>query len=173
MHSMDWTRKGERRVDPDRPRPLADAVLRLIWHEQHVSRADIARLAELSRSTVSEIVSEILPTGLVAEVGVGESRGGRRPIVLEFQDEACVILGVEMGASHICVALTDLRGKVLAWNCGAHPVRDDPEGTRALIAELCAESLRPSLANGRPLLGIGVAAPSPIPCGTCAPATGR
>ena len=43
---MDWTRKGERRVDPDRPRPLADAVLRLIWREQRISRADIARQAD-------------------------------------------------------------------------------------------------------------------------------
>lgn len=159
---MDWTRKGERRVDPDRPRPLADAVLRLIWREQHISRADIARLAELSRSTVSEIVSEILPTGLVAETGVGQSRGGRRPIVLEFQDDACVILGVEMGATHVCVALTDLRGKILAWNCGSHPVREDPAGTRALIAELCARCLGPTQADGKPLVGIGVAAPSPI-----------
>jgi predicted NBD/HSP70 family sugar kinase len=159
---MDWTRKGERRIDPDRPRPLADAVLRLIWHEQRISRAEIARSAVLSRSTVSEIVSEILPTGLVAEVGVGKSRGGRRPIVLEFQDNACVILGVEMGATHVCVALTNLRGKVLAWKCGAHPVREDPEGTRALIAELCAECLGSAREEGRPLLGIGVAAPSPI-----------
>ena len=162
MNSMDWTRKGERRADPDRPRPLADAVLRLIWAEKHISRADIARQAVLSRSTVSEIVSEILPTGLVAEVGVGESRGGRRPIVLEFQDEACVILGVEMGATHVCVALTDLRGRILAWDCRNHPVRDDPAGTRALIADLCAGCLADAPLGDRPLLGIGVAAPSPI-----------
>ena len=31
--------KGLRRTDPDRPRPLADAVLRLIWQERRISRA--------------------------------------------------------------------------------------------------------------------------------------
>mgnify|MGYP002065978294 CR=1 FL=1 len=41
------------------------------------------------------------------------SSGGRRPIVLEFQDDVSVILGVEMGAAHVSVALTNLRGKVL------------------------------------------------------------
>jgi predicted NBD/HSP70 family sugar kinase len=157
-----WTGKGQRRVDPDRPRPLADAVLRLIWNEKRISRADIARLAVLSRSTVSEIVGEILPTGLVAEVGVGESRGGRRPIVLEFQDDACAILGVEMGAKHVCVALTDLRGRILAWVCSDHPVREDPAGTQALIAELCAQCLEQAKGDDRPLMGIGVAVPSPI-----------
>jgi len=162
MSGTDWKGKGQRRVDPDRPRPLADAVLRLIWKEKRISRADIARLAVLSRSTVSEIVGEILPTGLVAEVGVGESRGGRRPIVLEFQDDACVILGVEMGATHVCVALTDLRGRILAWVCRDHAVREDPAGTQALISELCAHCLEHSTIGKRPLMGIGVAAPSPI-----------
>lgn len=155
-------RKGLRRAAPDQPRPLADGVLQLIWEQHQVSRADIARLAGLSRSTVSEIVGEILPTGLVAEVGEGPSRGGRRPIVLEFQDDACVILGVEMGGAHVAVALTDLRGRVLAWETRDHPVREDPEGTRRVVGALCARCLKVPAAINRPLVGIGVAVASPV-----------
>lgn len=158
---MENLRKGERRTDPDGPRPLADAVLRLIWRERRISRADIAQRAHLSRSTVSDVVNEILPTGLVAEVGLGKSRGGRRPVLLEFQDDACVILGVEMGAAHVGVALTDLRGRVLAWECREHPVRTDPEGTRAVIEELC-HTCTDSVDGRRPLVGVGVAVPSPV-----------
>ena len=158
--NLNW--KGLRRSDPDRPRPLADAVLRLIWEKRRLSRADIARRAGLSRSTVSEIINEILPMGLVTEVGQGPSRGGRRPIVLEFQDDACVILGVEMGGSHVAVALTDLRGRVLAWETREHPVRSDPPGTRQLIAEFCRKCLDDPAAGGRPLVGIGVAVPCPF-----------
>jgi len=143
-------------------RPLADAVLRLIWRERRISRAEIARQAELSRSTVSEIVGAILPTGLVAEIGAGPSRGGRRPIVLQFQDHACCILGVEMGATHVAVALTDLRGRVLAWRERAHPVRTDPDGTRALIVELCEACLGANGSGPPSLVGIGVAVPSPV-----------
>ncbi len=157
---LNW--KGLRRTEPGRPRPLADAVLRLIWQERRISRAEIARRARLSRSTVSEIVGEILPLGIVAEVGEGLSQGGRRPIVLEFQDGACGILGVEMGATHVVAALTDLRGNVLAWESRAHPVRTDPDGTRSLIAELCRRCLAAPAVAGRPLVGIGVAVPSPV-----------
>jgi predicted NBD/HSP70 family sugar kinase len=162
MYNENLSWKGLRRTDPDRPRPLADAVLRLIWQKRRVSRAEIAGLAGLSRSTVSEIVNEILPMGIVAEVGEGPSRGGRRPIVLEFQDDACVILGVEMGATHVVAALTDLRGRVLTWQSREHPVRTDPAGTRRLIAELCQVCLDTPGAGGRPLVGIGVALPSPV-----------
>jgi predicted NBD/HSP70 family sugar kinase len=134
----------------------------MIWEKRAMSRAEIARDAGLSRSTVSELVGEILPTGLVAEMGEGPSRGGRRPIVLEFQDDACVILGVEMGGAHVSAALTDLRGRVLAWESRDHPVRSDPPGTRALVAELCRTCLASSRGAGRPLVGLGVAVPSPV-----------
>ncbi len=158
--NLHW--KGLRRSGPDRPRPLADAVLRLIWQHRRVSRADIARLAGLSRSTVSEIVNEILPMGIVIECGEGPSQGGRRPIVLEFRDDACTILGVEMGAAHVTVALTDLRGRVLAHAAREHPVRNDPHGTRRLIETLCHECLASPAAAERPLVGVGVAVPCPL-----------
>lgn len=158
--NLHW--KGLRRTDPDRPRPLADAVLRLIWQQRQISRADIARLAGLSRSTVSEIVSEILPLGVVVEVGEGPSQGGRRPIVLEFRDDACVVLGVEMGATHVVVVMTDLRGRVLAWESRDHPVRVDPHGTRRLVEEICRRCLASPEAQGHPLVGMGVAVPSPL-----------
>jgi predicted NBD/HSP70 family sugar kinase len=162
MQNGNGISKGLRRSDPARPRPLADAVLRMIWENKRMSRAQIAREAGLSRSTVSEIVGEILPLGLIAEIGEGPSRGGRRPIVLEFQDDSCVILGVEMGGAHVAVALTDLRGRVLAWESQDHPVRSDPPGTRRLVAALCKRCLAAPEAAGRPLVGIGVAVPSPV-----------
>lgn len=155
-------RRGSRREEAERPRPLVDSVLRMIWREREISRAEIARRAELSRSTVSEIVSLLLPTALVAEVGTGPSRGGRRPIVLQFQDEACVILGVEVGASHVAVALTDLRGRVLVWRHRSHVVRTDPKGTRELVRELCEACLEKTPGSRRRLVGLGVALPCPI-----------
>lgn len=149
-------------ADLARPVPLVDAVLRLIWEESAISRADIARRTGLSRSTVSDIVAALLPSGLVAEVGQGISSGGRRPIVLEFQDSASVILGVDMGATHVSVALTDLRGRVLQWRNREFAVRSDPTGTRALIAEFCASCLAAWGGDRGRLVGMGVAVPCPV-----------
>jgi predicted NBD/HSP70 family sugar kinase len=143
-------------------RPLADAVLRLIWHERTISRAEIARRAGLSRSTVSEVIETLIPTGLVADGGPGESSGGRRPIMLHFQDDACCILGVEMGASHVAVVLTNLRGQVLDWELSDHPVRTDPEGTRARLVGMCDKALQAWKRGAPRLVGIGVAVPSPV-----------
>lgn len=155
-------RVGALHTDPKAPRPLADTVLRLIWDAREISRAGIARRAELSRSTVSEIVSTLLASGLVSETGVGESRGGRRPIVLAFQDDAFCILGVDIGATHISVILTDLRGRVLAWQHSGFPASSDPDGARALVVASCEACLDAASVPRSALLGIGVALPSPV-----------
>jgi predicted NBD/HSP70 family sugar kinase len=67
-----------------------------------------------------------------------------------------------MGAAHVAVALTDLRGRVLAWRHRPHPVRQDPEGTRALIVALCDACLETSPRAASRLVGIGVAVPCPV-----------
>ncbi|MBD3258025.1 ROK family protein [candidate division GN15 bacterium] len=153
---------NSKRNGSSRERPLVEEMLRLIWREHRTNRAEIARQLNLSRSTVSEIVDTLLATKMVAEKGVGRSSGGRRPIVLEFQDDSHFLLGVDLGARHVAVALTDLRGKVLCWQDREHPVRTDPDGTRSLVLELCDRCLESQPKGKSRLARIGVAVPSPV-----------
>jgi glucokinase-like ROK family protein len=143
-------------------RPSAGEVLELIWRERRISRAEIARRTGLSRSTVSEIVEGLLQTRLVAEVGDGPSEGGRRPVVLQFQDDAYGILGIDVGAAHVAAAIIDLRGQVLAWEHRAHAVRADPVGTTAIMLELSEACLRRWKLGTERLAGVGIAVPSPV-----------
>ena len=102
-------------------------ILNLLWSERDISRADLARRTNLSRSTVSAIINDLLRTGLVEETRTGVSSGGRRPILLQFQDQSSFIVGIELGATHVSCVLTDLRCRVRAsWSAPA-PVRDEPE----------------------------------------------
>lgn len=146
----------------ERHRPFSHSVLQLIWKSSPISRADIARHAGLSRSTVSKIVGDLLQKGMIEEVGAGPSNGGRRPIAISFQDDKFSILGVEMGAAHVAVALTNLRGRVECWRERHFAVRTDPVGTRKLIRKLCDECLEQSNLKASKLLGIGIAVPSPV-----------
>ena len=145
---------------------LTRTVLNLVWERREVSRAEIARNTGRSRSTISEVVGRLLGTGLVMEVGAGESRGGRRPILLGFQDQAGVILGVDVGATHISVMLMDLRGRTLAWRERPHPVRSNPKGAEALITALSEACLAEWNGDRSRLMGIGVAVPSPVDPGS-------
>ncbi len=145
---------------------LTRAVLNLVWERREISRAEIARDSGRSRSTISDVVGRLLGTELVAEVGSGESRGGRRPILVGFQDQAGVILGVDVGATHISVILTDLRGRTLAWRERAHAVHSDPKGAETIITALGEACLAEWNGERSRLMGIGVAVPSPVDPGS-------
>lgn len=173
QHSLDQlARAGARGVREDLPSQVLGAsqmraqhrglLLRLIWRERLISRADLARRTGLSRSSISAIVSDLFSTGLVRETGAGNSSGGRRPILLGFDDEALAIVGVDMGATHIAVAVTNLRAEVKAWRSESCPVRDNPERALTLMCELIDSALAEASIEKEQLIGIGVAAPSPV-----------
>src|SRR5512147_2023474 len=121
--------------------PHAGSLVAMIWASGGISRAELSRRTALARSTISITVSSLLVKGLVSELGSGPSSGGRRPILLRFEDDAFGVVGVDVGRTHVSVALTNLRGRVVAFVSRPHPVHADPPGTRRTIAELIEECL--------------------------------
>ncbi|MCE9673872.1 ROK family transcriptional regulator [Myxococcus stipitatus] len=137
-------------------------LLNMIWRERQISRAEIARRTELSPSTVSAIVADLEHSGLVRSIGAGVSRGGRRPTLIGFRDDAFNIIGVELGATHVTVVLTDLRGRVRTSRNASQQVRNDPEGTLKAVRALVQECLDAERVPKRSVVGMGVAVPSPV-----------
>lgn len=87
-------------------------ILNYIREEGPISRADIAKMTALQRSTVSLIVEQLLNTGLVEEI-YGESSGGRPPHLLSLKTSHAAAIGVDLGKKTTIVATTDLSGRIL------------------------------------------------------------
>ena len=85
-------------------------VLNLIRTRQPLSRADLARVSGLQRSTVSLIVEELIRENWVIEGPTGRLPRGRRPTFLHLNDER-VIIGVDVRPVHTTIALADVNGK--------------------------------------------------------------
>ena len=135
-------------------------ILRSLWEsEDGAARVDLARESGLSRATVSGITGDLLESGLVVEGRQRASRGGRPARILRFLDDWRCIVGVELGASHISGVRTDLRGQVQASQRLEHDVQNDPQGTRVLLRGILTELMADAQS---PLLGVGIAVPSPI-----------
>jgi N-acetylglucosamine repressor len=102
-------RRGDRQLMVDMNRNLVLNVLRT----GAASRADVVRTTGLSPTTVSAIVSELIESGLINEVGEGKSSGGRPPLLLRIDDERNYIVGLKVTRFDISIAVTDLRAEVL------------------------------------------------------------
>lgn len=93
--------------DSNRRRVL-DA-LRRADGDDGVSQADLARETGLAAATVSNIVRDLAAVGMV-EVAPG---GGRRGSAVRLSGDAGVVAGVDLGRSHVAVALGDVAGRVV------------------------------------------------------------
>jgi predicted NBD/HSP70 family sugar kinase/biotin operon repressor len=139
-------------------------VLNYIRDREPISRAEIARHAELQRSTVSTIVEELKAEGLIEEIGAGRSTGGRRPTLLRLRAAGAAAIGVDITPSSITVAVSDLSGRVLEREELENSSR--PEETEARVIE-CVRALA-ARDPSRLLAGVGVSVP-----GMVDPETGR
>lgn len=130
-------------------------VLATIYHRGPISRADVARETSLTRTTVSDVVTGLIETGMTHEVGWGPSTGGKAPILLEVPDDARHIIGIDLGEKVFRGAIVNLRGKIVSAT--KIPV-DFSDGETALerVFQLIDRLVG---ATERPIVGIGIGAP--------------
>ena len=130
-------------------------VLRTIYDRNPISRADVARATGLTRTTVSDVVEQLLGAGLAEEIGLGRSTGGKAPMLLRVPDEARHLVGIEVGDTHLTGAIVSLRGEVLRR---VEVPLDGRDWDMALarLDGLIDELVQPTDA---PILGIGIGTP--------------
>ncbi len=89
-------------------------VLGLIREHGTISRAEIVEISGLSAPTVSRIVKGLIrEEKLVESIGIGDSSGGRPPVMLKFKGEESYVIGIDMGATATRGVLSDLNGKFI------------------------------------------------------------
>jgi glucokinase-like ROK family protein len=133
-------------------------VLRTVRGGGPVSRASIARLTTLGKPTVSAIVEELITEGLVREVGTGSTAtvGGRPPILLEFNADSQLLVGVHIGARLTTIAIADANGNEIRRRQLPTPTADAQDTLARVVAEIRAGVAG---CGGRTLSAVGVVLP--------------
>ena len=86
----------------------------LIRETGPISRADIVKVSGLSAPTITRIVEGLIRNEkLVVEVGMGNSNGGRPPLLVKFNGQQNYMIGVDLGATFTRAALSNLDGKFI------------------------------------------------------------
>ena len=102
--------KATRRQSKDHNSRL---VLKTIYGNGQVSRADVARRTGLTRPTVSAIVAGLLQSDLVREIGPGPSAGGKRPTLLAINDDGRHLVAVDLSGDEFRAARLNLSGTII------------------------------------------------------------
>ena len=132
-----------------------DLVLQTIFANDSISRAEVARVTHLTRTTVSEVVNGLLIEGLVEEVGRGESIGGKTPILLSIVADSRYLIGLNLAQDKFIGAVVNLRGEIKG--IVEAPVHDDNgENALKLVYQILDQLTRKKI---KPIVGIGVGTP--------------
>ena len=131
-------------------------ILQTIRDQAPISRADLSQTLSLTKGTISSLVSELIEENLCLESGPGESSGGRRPVMLLFNDQAGYTIGIDVGVNYILGILTTLNGGILS------EVKQKTDNTdyQATVAKIIStiQSLRQSVPESPyGIVGIGIA----------------
>src|SRR6204780_3921353 len=138
-----------------KPRQInRNLIFNQIRTRQPISRADLARVSGLQRSTVSLIVEELLAQRWIVEGSMGRLPRGRRPTFLNVNSQRGV-LALDIHPSQTTLAVTDLGGQIVAQTLV--PLPEDPQKVIATIVRAIQEIIATN--KDRSFDGIGISLP--------------
>ncbi|MEI5583634.1 MULTISPECIES: ROK family transcriptional regulator [unclassified Agromyces] len=126
------------------------------------TRASLAQLTGLARSTVAARIDELMRLGLVTPVADAASTGGRPSSQFALNPGARIVLAADLGASHATLAVTDLTGTVLASRAERIDIAAGPEAVLGWLVEHGLALVDEVGRDRRDLVAIGIGVPGPV-----------
>lgn len=134
------------------------AVLKVIKDNGSLSRADIAKLTGLTPASVTNITKFLIEDNFLVESKIGESSGGRPPIILELNPNARYVIGVGIGVGVIDVVITNLSANIIIKKSMiVEDERYDYDLVFSKLVNLINEVVCSSKIYKDKILGVGVA----------------
>lgn len=133
-------------------------VLRLVHLEGPTSRAALTEATGLNRSTIGDLVAELVRAGLVVERAPDPARRVGRPSPLVVPAPDVVVIAVNPEVDAVEIAAVGLDQSISVRERVAVTDLITPEATAALIADRIAAWRTDALATAR-IVGVGLAVP--------------
>jgi glucokinase-like ROK family protein len=126
-----------------------------------VSRVDLSRQLGLTRAAVTSIINDLVDEGLVREAETRYS-GGRRPIVLEVAPDKGYVLGVDLGATHLYVCLSDYSANIIQEREMEIDINEGPIVCLSLVDSLVQQVLEAAGFEFSDIAAVGIGLPGPV-----------
>jgi glucokinase-like ROK family protein len=139
------------------------AVLDLIrFTPGGISRSEAAQRLDLSRAAITTITNDLIESKIIRETEARNSHGGRPAIILEINPRRGYFVGIDMGASHISILLTDFSARVIDDIEAPFQISAGPKACIAIADQLLRDLLEKKGLGVEAISAIGIGVPGPI-----------
>ncbi len=124
-----------------------------------ISRIELSRLTGLNRSTVSTQINQLMQEGLIIEGPSEISKGGRKPILLQMNEDAGFTIGIDIDMPTTQIQVTNLLGKPIQTYRYTHEkdtIDESTPGMIQFIKEIILEVKKTLSPVGLVGMGIGI-----------------
>lgn len=142
------------------------SVLRFVVLRKETTRAELAAGCQVSVSTVTNVLGDLMSEGLVEESGLVPSDGGRPIRTIRVASNGACMIGIDVGEHGVRIELFDLDlrrvdrvFRALPWR------RTTPARVAELIADGVAAIRSANPAHEKSLIGIGLGLPGIVETG--------
>lgn len=133
-------------------------ILDTIRKKGPIARAEISRLIGLNIVTVTSYIDQYIKKGVIKEVGIDVSSGGRKPTLVDLNPSTIFLIGVGLNVVDMIVVLCNLKGEIVFSVKKERPLK----GGEALVNEmtlLVEELIQKSKVDTAKVHGIGIGLP--------------
>ena len=123
-----------------------------------IARAEISRLIGLNIVTVTSYIDQYIKKGVIKEVGIDVSSGGRKPTLVDLNPSAIYLIGVGLNIVNMIAVLCDLKGEIL-WSVKRERPLKAGEALVADMTSLVEELIEKSRVDTGRVHGIGIGIP--------------
>ncbi len=133
-------------------------ILDTIRKKGPIARAEISRLIGLNIVTVTSYVDQYIKKGVIQEVGIDVSSGGRKPTLVDLNPNAAFLIGVGLNVVDMTAVICDLKGEIAYSVKKDRPLASGEELVYAMV-DLVEELIKKSKMDTGKIHGIGLGIP--------------
>jgi len=127
-----------------------------------VSKIELLEQSQMTGSTLTRALEELTAQGWLVEAGLGESTGGRRPILYETNPAAGYVFGLDISRLNSKLVLCDLHMNRLDTRSWTMDETMTPDRLLQEIADSAARMLEARGIATEAVLGMGIGAVGPL-----------
>ncbi|MBK7319617.1 ROK family protein [Candidatus Villigracilis affinis] len=116
----------------------------------------------LTRAAVTLIVNDLIENEVIFEAESRAIPSGRPPVVLEINPKRGLVAAVDMGATHMNIAIADFSAKIIAEKSLPLDIRNGPQICMPEVSRSLKELLAENGISQSQLMAVGIGVPGPV-----------
>lgn len=140
----------------------AKKVIELLQKKGLHSKSDISEILEIKLTTLNRIMSPLLEQGIIVQQCIGESTGGRKPILYHINPDKYYVIGIDISRIYTQVVFVNFNMDIIHKEMFKMDVTYTPDKTIKAISEIIENIIKKYSIDSKKILGIGVGTVGPL-----------